>query len=217
METGGALASGSASAEQSAVEGSRPFGPASALEMGELGRGARGRQTAARGQHAGFGCASRGEIWTGVPRLRQFPGVLEMESVAQLLPDCRLLCYAARWRATDVEGQRQYSQNLVRGNAGTAGAVGTSRLRCGTRRWRARPEEPRRYPRDADQIRLARRRLADGGTARPPACWRLTLSYSQIAIDAGAGWITPQRAPRGICAPASDRQKSYYARCCKPI
>ena len=104
LEARRAVAAGDPRPRQPALEGSRPVGPASALEVGGLGRDARRRQAAAERRYAHLRGASARPVRTGLPRLRQFPGLSEMEPVAQLFLDGGLLRDPPRRRAAMSRG-----------------------------------------------------------------------------------------------------------------
>ena len=91
LEARRALAAGGTRACEPAVAGGRPFDPTSPLKMGGLGRLARGWQAVAERQLGGVGGIALGAVWTELPRLRQFPGLSQMEPVAELFANGSLL------------------------------------------------------------------------------------------------------------------------------
>src|SRR5262249_60317285 len=97
-EARGTGAAGGARGGEVAVEGGRPFAPTAALAVGGLGRAARRRQAVAERQHAGVGGAALGTVRAHLPRLRQLPGLSEVEPIAQLFSDGGLLRHAPRRR-----------------------------------------------------------------------------------------------------------------------
>ena len=62
----------------------RPDHPASALEMGAMGRHLSGRPRAAERQSAGVAAAADGAHGTGIPRLSEFRGLYRVEQLADL-------------------------------------------------------------------------------------------------------------------------------------
>ena len=102
-----------------------------------------------------------GRLGTGVPGLRQFPGLSEVEPVAQLFADRGVLRQSARRRSQAQPRQPRHTEDHVRGDARAAGAAAEARPRRGPHRRRARAQEPHRDPGDAEQAGPAGRRLAD--------------------------------------------------------
>src|SRR5262245_59248843 len=79
--------------------------PASARAVGGMGGHARRRPAAAERRPQGFAGAADGPARTRLPRLRQFPSLFEMESVADLFADRRVLRDPACGGAANAQGE----------------------------------------------------------------------------------------------------------------
>ena len=103
---------------------------ASARAMGPVGRDLSGRPRVAERQYADIRAAADGPLRAGVPGLRQFPGLPEMEQLGRLFDHGSLLRDAARRRAGHGERRRHGRADQHGADARAAAVVDPTRLRC---------------------------------------------------------------------------------------
>ena len=156
-----AVAAGSARAAGPAMGPGRPDHPASALEMGAMGRHLSGRPRAAERQSAGVAAAADGTHGTGIPGLSEFRGLYRMEQLADLFHHRGLSRHPHRRCAADAAAASAGRAIAVQRTARDAAVAGARRLQCRQGRRHHGPAKPNGCEGDADQIRLARRFMAD--------------------------------------------------------
>src|SRR5262245_38886414 len=161
------------------MAGGRPDHPAPAFAMGRLGRYPCKRSAVAIRWPEGIAGAANGTIWASLPRLRELPGLSQVECVADVLLDRCLLRDAARWRARHVQWHAQYSQAHDRRKSRIAADPHPHGSRRRPHRWRAGNEKPQCSAGRADQVWLPGGFMADAGIAGTVARWAMTIDWSR--------------------------------------